>query len=60
MRELLAATEPVGRALEFLCQEMGREINTMAAKTCDTAVADLALQFKNELGRIREQVCNVE
>jgi len=60
LRTLLDAPGDNGRALEFLGQEMQREINTLGAKTCDTAVADLVLQFKNELGRIREQVCNVE
>lgn len=52
--------EPGGRALEFLCQEMHREFNTLSAKTGDCGIADLALEGKAELARIREQVQNVE
>ena len=52
--------EPAGRNLDFLCQELGREINTLAAKTCDTAHSRLALAFKTELERLREQVQNIE
>jgi uncharacterized protein (TIGR00255 family) len=50
----------VGRQLQFLCQEIQREINTLAAKTRETNVAALAIEFKAELERIREQICNVE
>lgn len=60
VRELLAADDAPGRALEFLCQEMGREINTLCAKTPDTTAAAAALEFKTELGRVREQVQNIE
>ena len=60
MSELLSGEEPPGRPLEFLCQELGREINTLAAKTRSTTVSQLALTFKGELGKIREQVANVE
>jgi len=58
--ESLAADAPPGRRLDFLCQEMSREINTLCAKTRDTGVAALGLEFKTELGRIREQVQNIE
>lgn len=58
--ELLASNEPSGRALEFLCQEMNREVSTVCAKTCDTGIADAGLAFKTELGRVREQIQNVE
>jgi len=60
VRQLLAASEPTGRRLDFLAQEMGREINTLGAKTSDTAMSHLALDFKANLDRIREQVQNVE
>ena len=58
--ELLTTTEPAGRALEFLCQEMSREVSTVCAKTCDTRIAQLGLALRAELGRVREQVLNVE
>ena len=60
MCELLWGEEPAGRPLDFLCQELSREINTLAAKTRSTTVSQLALTFKNELGKVREQVANVE
>lgn len=61
-RQLLEkpAAEPAGRTLDFLCQELGREINTLGAKTCDTPHSRLALAFKTELERVREQVQNLE
>ena len=60
MDGLLGREEAPGRPLDFLCQELGREINTLAAKARSTAVSQLALAFKNELGKVREQVANVE
>jgi len=59
LKELISSTEPTGRMLDFLCLEMNREISTVCAKTCDTTTADLALAFKAELGRMREQMQNV-
>ena len=58
--ELLASSEPIGRALEFLSQEINREISTLSAKASDTTIADFALTFKTELGKVREQILNVE
>ena len=58
--DLLEKTEPVGRSLEFLVQEIAREINTIGSKSCSIAVSKLALELKNELERVREQVANVE
>ena len=52
--------EPVGRRLDFLVQEMGREANTIGSKSGDAAVAHRAVDLKAELERIREQVQNVE
>ncbi|MBM4144067.1 MAG: YicC family protein [Lentisphaerae bacterium] len=49
-----------GRLLDFLCQEMMREINTLGAKAGDVRIANHVLQFKTELERVREQVQNVE
>jgi uncharacterized protein (TIGR00255 family) len=50
----------VGRRLDFLLQEMGRETNTLGAKGGDAEVAHLVVELKTELERVREQVQNVE
>jgi uncharacterized protein (TIGR00255 family) len=50
----------VGRRLEFLLQEMGREANTVGSKGADVPVAHLVVELKTELERMREQVLNVE
>lgn len=50
----------VGRAMDFLVQEMGREINTLSSKSDDIEVSAAALKMKAELEKIREQVQNVE
>jgi len=54
------ARDPVGRPLDFLAQEMLREINTIGAKSNDGPVARWVVAFKTELERFREQVQNVE
>ena len=54
------ASEPVGRRLEFLLQEMVREANTMGSKSQSKPIADAVLNFKSELEKIREQVLNIE
>jgi uncharacterized protein (TIGR00255 family) len=51
---------PVGRRLEFLLQEMGREANTLGSKGSDAPIAHRVIDLKMELERIREQVQNVE
>jgi uncharacterized protein (TIGR00255 family) len=57
---LVASDEPCGRKLDFLLQEMNREINTIAAKADGLRVSELIIQAKAELERMREQVQNVE
>ncbi len=52
--------DPVGRSLDFLAQEMFREINTIGSKANDLAISRLVIEFKTELERFREQVQNVE
>lgn len=54
------SAEPVGRRLDFLLQEMGREVNTIGSKCQDSVVAHQVVQLKSELERMREQVQNVE
>ncbi len=56
----LQRDEPVGRRLNFLLQEMGREANTVGSKANDAAIAHLVVEMKEELERLREQVQNVE
>jgi len=58
--QLTAGSEPVGRKLEFLLQEIGREIHTIGSKANDIEAARLVIECKNELERIREQAQNVE
>jgi uncharacterized protein (TIGR00255 family) len=56
----LAAPSPVGRRLEFLLQEMLREINTIGAKANDLEISHQVVEVKSELEKIREQIQNVE
>ncbi len=59
-REALQATEPVGRKLDFLLQELNREANTMTSKLPDAKASQLCVDIKTELERLREQVQNIE
>ena len=52
--------QPVGRTLDFLSQEMNREINTIGSKANDAAISRLVVTLKTELEKFREQVQNVE
>ncbi|MCU0691936.1 MAG: YicC family protein [Polyangiaceae bacterium] len=58
--KLCRESEPVGRRLDFLLQEMSREVNTIGAKSQDAPVAHAVVELKSELERMREQVQNVE
>lgn len=58
--QCLASPEPVGRTLDFLAQEINREINTIGSKANDAAIAREVVTLKAELERIREQAQNVE
>jgi len=55
-----ARDHPVGRRLDFLLQEMGREANTTGSKANDADLAHCVVELKAELERLREQVQNVE
>jgi uncharacterized protein (TIGR00255 family) len=59
-RELIASQAPAGRKLEFLVQELNREINTIGSKSQHAGIAATVVELKAELERIREQVQNVE
>jgi uncharacterized protein (TIGR00255 family) len=58
--ETLDRAESVGKTLDFLLQEIGREVNTIGSKANDAEIAGHVVQMKTELERIREQVQNVE
>lgn len=59
-RDYMAGEEPAGRPLDFLCQEIHREFNTIGSKASDAAIAQHVVEAKTELEKIREQVQNVE
>jgi len=52
--------EPVGRKLDFISQEMNREMNTMGSKSNDVTITNAVVAMKNELEKIKEQIRNVE
>lgn len=60
LRKILESTEPVGRKLDFLVQEMNRETNTIGSKCSDTAIAGHVVEMKSEIEKIREQIQNIE
>lgn len=60
IRALLASGEAVGRKVDFLVQEMRREIETIAAKANDLTIAHCVVEIKSELERCREQIQNIE
>lgn len=59
-RTLLEVEEPIGRKLDFLIQEMNREVNTIGSKAQDLSVTRLVVDMKSEIEKIREQVQNIE
>ena len=60
IKELLAKGGPIGRRLDFLAQELGRESNTLCAKSNDPALTAIGLDLKIEVEQFREQVQNIE
>ena len=58
--DCLGSSEPVGRTLDFLAQEMNREINTIGSKANDSDIARAVVALKTELEKFREQAQNVE
>ena len=59
-RVYMSQDDVIGRRLDFLVQEINREVNTMAAKAADSSVSQLVVEIKAELERLREQIQNVE
>lgn len=56
----LESDEPVGRKIDFLLQEMNREVNTIGSKVSDIEITALVVEMKSELEKIREQIQNIE
>ncbi len=59
-RKILESNEPVGRKLDFLIQEMNREINTTASKANNAEAAQIVVDVKSEIEKLREQIQNLE
>lgn len=59
-RELLEINEPIGRKLDFLVQEINREINTIGSKAQDLEITKCVVDMKSEVEKIREQIQNIE
>lgn len=60
MNQLLDEEEAVGRKMDFLSQEMNREVNTIGSKSSSLPITRLVLEMKNTLEKVREQIQNVE
>lgn len=60
LRDMLHSSEPIGRKLDFLIQEVNRESNTIGSKCCDVEIARKVVDLKAEVEKIREQVQNIE
>lgn len=60
LKTYLEKDEPIGRSLDFLVQEMNREANTIGSKVRDAQIAQIVVQIKNEIEKIREQIQNIE
>jgi uncharacterized protein (TIGR00255 family) len=59
-REMLEGGEPIGRRLDFLCQEFNREANTLCSKSSDVELTRVGLELKGAIEQLREQVQNIE
>ena len=60
VREVLTRTEPVGRRLDFLMQELHREANTLGSKSADKEMTQISIELKVLIEQMREQIQNVE
>jgi uncharacterized protein (TIGR00255 family) len=60
MRELLDSSEPVGRKMDFIVQEMNREVNTTGSKSSDNEITATVIELKSEIEKVREQIQNIE
>ena len=60
LREYFEATEPIGRRIDFIVQELNREVNTISSKSQDIPITKLAVDAKAEIEKLREQLQNIE
>ena len=60
LKEMLESSEPVGRKIDFLVQEMNREANTTGSKCSDIEITKIVVEIKSEIEKIREQIQNIE
>jgi len=60
LRELFRQQGPIGRKLDFILQEMNREVNTIGSKANNTSVTKYIVEAKTELEKMREQTQNIE
>lgn len=60
LRETMKSNQPVGRKLDFLVQEMNREINTIGSKANDLFITRHVVELKSEIEKVREQIQNIE
>ena len=58
--KLVESNQPQGRKLEFLTQEINREVNTIGSKTIDIEVSKSVIEMKSHLEKVREQLANIE
>ena len=59
-RAMLDLDEPVGRKLDFLTQELNREVNTIGSKCSELDITRTVVEMKGEIEKIREQIQNIE
>lgn len=60
LRECMLKTEPIGRRVDFLVQELNREVNTISSKSQDVPITRLVVDMKAEIEKLREQIQNIE
>jgi len=60
LRKLFESSEPIGRRIDFIVQELNREVNTISSKSQDIPITRLAVDMKAEIEKLREQLQNVE
>ena len=60
LREYFGSSEPIGRRIDFIVQELNREVNTISSKSQDIPITKLAVDAKAEIEKLREQLQNIE
>ena len=60
LRTVFESTEPIGRRVDFIVQELNREVNTISSKSQDIPITQLTVDMKAEIEKLREQVQNIE